>query len=1025
MNKIIAIAFLLSFLFTASVEAQWGKKGVRGSVDLSNVKIEPIDKPLSFVRNTSRQFPKKLRYQSLPAQALSPHSGINISVKYRDDEGGLWIEGDLDPGTARDLNRDKRRDLFVKQAAVYARFSSPVNLSQSYHHSANGIDHYKYMQLHQGVPIWGNEVTVHVDEEHYSMLGRLLDLQFHGGRVNLDQAAATSVVDRDLMSRNILPISAERKIDLDRFLEDDVKELVWFPHHGVYELAWHLSYHPNLASRWEYFIGASSGEILHKYESLCKAHNHPPHFFDGATTGGGLDLNGQQITIQTYEVGNVQILLDVSRPMFDNRSVLPNDPRGAIITLDAVNTFPGADDFKYQDLLSNSSTWNNPDAISAHTNAAAAYEYFRQFFDRNSINGQGGNIISLINVADEDGGKMDNAFWNGAAIFYGKGKNAFTSPLARGLDVATHELSHGVIQTTANLNYEGESGALNESFADIFAILAEDVNWQIGEDIVNRNIFRSGALRDLSDPHNGGSSLNHAGYQPAHYSERYTGREDNGGVHINSGIPNHAFYLFATHPDVNILDAEQIYYSVLTNYLTRSSQFVDLRVAVVEAAGALYGASVAQAAREAFDGVGIIGEQSTDYQQDVEVNPGDDAILVTSLDDGLLHLIDENGQELVQGPLSNTPPANPPSVTDDGSLVVYVADDKTIHYIELFSCGQIKCNEGVLQTNPIWSNVAVSKDGTKVAAIFDEATDSIVVFSLERDDFRYFELYNPTTADGDISTADILYADALEWDHSGEFLMYDAFNSIQKLGTTDAIQYWDIGFIRAWDETAENYGDGYITKLFSGLPEEISIGNPTFAKNSPYIIAFDYLDESEGEDAFSVLGVNIETFDVGVLYENTVPGYPSYSRTDEIVIFDAEANDGTNTFDVIAERGVSDDKINGSGDATIYFDDAVWGEWFGNGERALVNVLEGDTEDPGLLSYPNPVESTLNLEADWLQHAEINVAVTSVEGKVLRQWDHRGGSSLVTVDMQTLSAGVYFVKLRGKTVHRILKVIKN
>jgi Zn-dependent metalloprotease len=89
----------------------------------------------------------------------------------------------------------------------------------------------------------------------------------------------------------------------------------------------------------------------------------------------------------------------------------------------------------------------------------------------------------LINVADDDGSSMGNAFWNGQAMFYGNGDGAF-QPLARGLDVAGHEMSHGVIQSTANLEYQGESGALNESFADVFGVLIDRDDWKIGEDVV-------------------------------------------------------------------------------------------------------------------------------------------------------------------------------------------------------------------------------------------------------------------------------------------------------------------------------------------------------------------------------------------------------------------------------------------------------------------------------------------------------------------------------------------------------------
>jgi Zinc metalloprotease (elastase) len=107
--------------------------------------------------------------------------------------------------------------------------------------------------------------------------------------------------------------------------------------------------------------------------------------------------------------------------------------------------------------------------------------------------------------------------------------------------VAAHEMSHGVVQNTANLNYQGESGAINESFADVFGSMVDRDDWLIGEDVVNRSVFTSGALRSLMDPNNGGTRLGDNGYQPKSVSEQYFGSENNGGVHINSGIPNHAF----------------------------------------------------------------------------------------------------------------------------------------------------------------------------------------------------------------------------------------------------------------------------------------------------------------------------------------------------------------------------------------------------------------------------------------------------------------------------------------------------
>jgi len=136
------------------------------------------------------------------------------------------------------------------------------------------------------------------------------------------------------------------------------------------------------------------------------------------------------------------------------------------------------------------------------------------------------------------------------------------SPLAGALDVAGHKMTHGVIENTARLEYRNQSGAMNESFADIFGALIDRDDWTLGEDVVKSNSFPSGALRSLENPNQGGQR--DPGYQPMSMGQyvylRDTPSEDNGGVHINSGIPNHAFYLFATAAGMNKDKAEKVYY---------------------------------------------------------------------------------------------------------------------------------------------------------------------------------------------------------------------------------------------------------------------------------------------------------------------------------------------------------------------------------------------------------------------------------------------------------------------------------
>src|SRR5262249_1370417 len=148
----------------------------------------------------------------------------------------------------------------------------------------------------------------------------------------------------------------------------------------------------------------------------------------------------------------------------------------------------------------------------------------------------------LITSVVHYGTRYNNAFWNGSSMTYGDGDGTAFSPLVT-LDIAGHEMTHGVTERTANLTYAGEPGALNESAADVFGALVErrtrgesGNTWKIGEDAYTPGTAGD-ALRYMNNTHRGG--------QPDHYSERYTGSADNGGVHTNSGIGNFAFYCLA------------------------------------------------------------------------------------------------------------------------------------------------------------------------------------------------------------------------------------------------------------------------------------------------------------------------------------------------------------------------------------------------------------------------------------------------------------------------------------------------
>lgn len=224
------------------------------------------------------------------------------------------------------------------------------------------------------------------------------------------------------------------------------------------------------------------------------------------------------------------------------------------------------------------------DTDQAHDYAGSVYNYYDNTHNRLSYDGLGAMLRSTVHY----GVDYNNAFWNGEQMTYGDGTAV--------LDVVAHELTHGVIETTANLEYQFQSGAMNESFADIFGAMVDRDDWLMGEDLPPDMLAGHEALRDLSNPERFG--------HPAHTEDWVSTCNDNQGVHTNSGIFNKAYYNIATA--LGKSRAERIFYRSLVTYLHPSSSFRDGRAAAVQAAVDLYGDGEEKAAvEEGFNAVGI------------------------------------------------------------------------------------------------------------------------------------------------------------------------------------------------------------------------------------------------------------------------------------------------------------------------------------------------------------------------------------------------------------------------------------
>jgi Zn-dependent metalloprotease len=254
------------------------------------------------------------------------------------------------------------------------------------------------------------------------------------------------------------------------------------------------------------------------------------------------------------------------------------------------------------------------EALEAWRGSGVTDQFFRRFFGRRSIDGQGMRLDATVHY----GTGFQNAMWNGRQMVYGDGDGRIFRRFTASVDVIAHELTHGITQHASCLGYSGQTGALNEHISDVFGIMvrqyslrqtAEESDWLIGAALFGPEAAGC-AVRSLALP---GSAYDHPilgrDPQPSHMDGYVHTSEDNGGVHINSGILNHAFYLAAMEIGGETWEVlGRIWYAVLTEGLLADAGFEDFARATTEAAGELFGpgGTVQCAVGEAWEDVGVM-----------------------------------------------------------------------------------------------------------------------------------------------------------------------------------------------------------------------------------------------------------------------------------------------------------------------------------------------------------------------------------------------------------------------------------
>ncbi|GAA1537187.1 Zn-dependent metalloprotease [Microbacterium ginsengiterrae] len=340
------------------------------------------------------------------------------------------------------------------------------------------------------------------------------------------------------------------------------------------------------------------------------AHGFVPAYLLARLAQSGRFTKAADAARQTLLAGRPQFRARINLSIDENGDLvaeLGDAPNRTISDANNSETLPGIVVRSEDDPPVDDATVNE-----AFDGLGATFEMLLSGFRRNSLDGLGGGLDATVHY----GVDYDNAFWDGERMVFGDGDGEVFRGFTGSLTVIGHELAHGVIQHTANLEYQGQPGALNESIADVLGALteqytlgqtADDASWLIGAEIFTDEV-EGVALRSMLEP---GTAYDDDELgkdpQPAHMSDFVRTTEDNGGVHINSGIPNRAFALTARAIGGNAWErAGTVWYRALTGGLSSTASFQDFADATVAAAEAEYGGEVTAAVRDAWQTVGVL-----------------------------------------------------------------------------------------------------------------------------------------------------------------------------------------------------------------------------------------------------------------------------------------------------------------------------------------------------------------------------------------------------------------------------------
>lgn len=464
-------------------------------------------------------------------------------------------------------------------------------------------------QFHRGVRVFGGDVSRQLSgSQTVSTFGTLYE------NIDLDTTPRTA----EPQARAAIEARTGQRLGIGR-----EGELMVLPlDRGSYALAWRFRVVMPGDIR-EYFVDARTGEIVFEYSDL-----------QTQNVGRGTGVNGDSKKVSARNTSGMFLTEDLLRPAPIRTYDMKGDPQRTIQLLIGAPFLQG--DFG----ADADNVWTDGALVDAHVFSGLTYDYYFKRFGRRGINDANLIMRTFVHpVRRDDFARyfpsfpefFTNAFYAGQGyMVYGVGlppgqtQGGRTWDFVSGaLDIVAHEITHGVTEYSSDLIYQNESGALNESFSDIMGTAVEfffqpagdgmlRADYVCGEDVVRGAFTAMHGIRSLANPNAYG--------HPDHYSLRFLGEDDNGGVHINSSIPNHAYYLAiegGTHRISGVTVAgvgrnnreqiEKVFYRAFTQMLTSNANFSMARAATIQAARDLYGAGSAaeRALTDAWTAVGV------------------------------------------------------------------------------------------------------------------------------------------------------------------------------------------------------------------------------------------------------------------------------------------------------------------------------------------------------------------------------------------------------------------------------------